>query len=180
MNNEFNFFESIDDIKKIKDIKKSDFLKLLIYCNNNLEHFSLDKLKKVDNLLNYYYEAFKEYDLDYETDSDFYYYLLRNSKIYKMYEEYKIKIAYPKVEDSLYKLELEFIEIIKKEQIDTYEYNKLLKKIYYLKDCLTEKTSYILHNILLYYKDIESIKRTCENNKVLYKDLKEIEFQLNK
>ncbi len=136
-----------------KSLQKSDFLPIFSYYRKHLEELDLSSFGVFDDILVKYQKQYFSRIEDEEVDE--YYLEIIYSEVYNLYKEIKMHLEYPHDTNSLYILEDAFIELLREQTIDDVSYFDLLEKLYYLSDVVDENTFYVMHDILLYYQDIE-------------------------
>ena len=171
--------EQFEDFLNRKNLRKLDFWPIFSYFRIHFSELNLKSFKKFDMILTRYQrEHFSMLD---DSEEDAYYLEIKHSEIYNIYKEKLIEFEYPLCPDSLYRLEDEFVDIIKRKITDDVTYYHLLEKLFYLSDIVDEKTIYIMHNILLFYQDVKRREPTyilgLSDLDTMYMSLKEKEKQ---
>ena len=141
--------------KKINEVSQLEFLEYFNTFNSEIHNYDLKQLKFMDSILQYFKIVIETRNEDIEWNVNKAYQKIISSAVYQRYKEKEIKLIYPLCEDSLYDLELDFIFFIKDENHTLEQYYILLQSLLHLLPVVTEKTIYIVHNILLYYKDLK-------------------------
>lgn len=150
---EKEIFEELMQLLSKEYLKKGDFLPLFSYYRVHLRELDLPNFKRFDAILKKYQKEF--YSRIDEEEVDTYYLEIRDKKEYILYKSMEMHLDYPHCTNSLYLLEDAFVDLVREQITDDVAYFDLLEKLYYLSDVVDEKTFYIMHNILLYYQDIE-------------------------
>lgn len=150
-------------IKKIENKKISeldlDFEVFFSEVKKDLFDYQLEDFILLEKILEYY-KIFRKcrenQDADCQDIEDQLYQNIIESGFYQKYLNDCFKINYPKCEESLYRLEFQFVAFLRnqEEKIDIDKYHNILYTLDYLSDFINEKTIYIAHNILLFYKHI--------------------------
>lgn len=155
---EKKFDNQFIEITNKENLQKHDFAPIFAFFRVHARELDVNRFKRFDELLTKYQCEY--FSILGDSEEDAYYLEIKHSKIYNIHKERLIQLEYPKHPDSLYLLEEEFIDIIKREITDDVTYYDLLEKLFHVKDVVDEKTIYIMHNILLYYQDISKKEPT--------------------
>lgn len=173
------FDDQLREITNKKNLQKHDFAPIFTCFRVYARELDVKRFKEFDELLTKYQCQY--FSILGDSEEDAYYLEIRHSEIYTMYKERLIQLEYPKDPNSLYCLEEEFVDIIKRQITDDVIYYGLLEKLFHLKDVVDEKTIYIMHNILLYYQDVRKREPTyvlgLTDLDKMYSSLKKEEYQ---
>lgn len=171
--------EQLEDFLSRGNLRKLDFWPIFSYFRVYSRELDLKSFKIFDAILTRYQREYFNILDDREEDVD--YLEIKYSEIYNICKEKLIQLEYPKHSSSLYLLEEEFLDILKRKITDDVTYYQLLEKLFYLSDIVDEKTVYIMHNILLFYQDVKRREPTyilgLSDLDTMYMSLKEEEKQ---
>ncbi len=140
--------------KKVVDLTKDDFIYYFTLFLKEISSYDFKQLKEVDSVLNYYDIVADLNSNKFITDEEVsnLYEKVISSSIYISYKEKEFLLNYPLCEESLYQLELDYISFLRNKNATLKEYKNILEILFFLLPVASEKTIYIVHNILLYYK----------------------------
>lgn len=147
---------------------RGEFLKVFREICSNIKEYGIEEFITVDQILSHYknFRIFvdkKDRKKKQYIEEDRLYEQIISSPFYIEFLNCKFLANYPKCEESLYKLELDFqkflremeVTLVRKDKVINIDrYNEILATLDYLSDFINERTIYIAHNIILYYKDI--------------------------
>lgn len=141
--------------KKVSEVSQLDFLDYFNKFSNEINNYNVEQLRFMDSILQYFKIVIETRDEDIDFSVNKAYQKIISTGIYQKYKEREIELSYPLIEDSLYDLELDYVSFLKNENHTLEQYYILLQSLLYLLPVVTKKTIYIVHNILLYYKELE-------------------------
>lgn len=147
---------------------RGEFVKVFNEIYSNITEYGIEEFITVDQILSHYknFRIFvdkKDRKKKQYIEEDRLYEQIISSPFYIEFLNCKFLANYPKCEESLYKLELDFqkflkemeVTLVRKDKVINIDrYNEILAILDYLSDFINERTIYIAHNIILYYKDV--------------------------
>lgn len=155
-------------------LKKEDFLPIFVTIYGQLNHFEFSDLKKVKSVLEYY-QIVKENESEEDDITLNYYMKIYSSGVYTQFIEDIGQMQYPNSEETLYQLELEYIELLKSDEplvLKIQKYMNLLCVLDRLSSFVSQRTFYIMHNMLLYYKELlQIVPESLEEFANIYENL---------
>lgn len=159
----FDDLISIVEKKTVTEVTPQDFISIFESIYPFLEEFDISQLAKVETILTYY-SVVKKVNKKEWKEADEHYYAIFNSYAYKDYLKVPFLAKYPLCEESLFDLELDFVQFLKQKnrKDELTEYKNILITLNYLSDYISSNTIYIAYIFYFIKKnlvlDIQSLR----------------------